>query len=122
MQTANNAGHPVAPHVEAATDTWTGHDAGPADSHLALAKPWQHGHFDGAIRAQHVWRIQGGNEARFSLDGSFFQVAPAEYNYTSDWLWSSDDIVIYADPDHDGWYLGYNVRLGTYVHLMYLGA
>lgn len=108
-------------HVHAENDRWVGHDTGRGDAHYHLDHPWEHGRFAGPIGAGHVWRLGGGSRERFGFGGFFFSVAAYDYDYCNDWLWDSDDITIYDDPDHVGWYLAYNVRLGTYVHVEYLG-
>jgi hypothetical protein len=117
----DEAGHPDYPHVHPENDRWIDHSTGRYDPHYRLAHPWEHGRFRGEIGPRYVWCLHGGNRARFEIGGAFFDVAPYDYDYTSDWLWDSDDIVLYLDPDHPGWYLAYDVRLGTYAHVMYLG-
>ena len=119
---AEQPGHPNAPHVDARNDRWVGHDTGRNDANYHLDRPWEHGHFPGAFGPTHVYRLRGGSRDRFGFDGFFFSIAPADYAYCNDWLWDSDDIAVYADPDHIGWYLAYNVRLGTYVHVEFLGS
>jgi len=120
-QFADQPGHPNVPHVDN-RKTWVGHDTGRDDPNYHLDNPWEHGHFAGGFGPHYVWRIEGGGPSRFWFHGWYWNVAPYDVAYCNDWLWGSDSIIIYDDPDHIGWYLAYNVRLGTYVHVMFLGS
>jgi hypothetical protein len=117
---SDKAGHPNAPHVD--NNHWVGHDTGRNDAHYHLDHPYEHGRFTGGFGPSHVWRLHGGGPSRFGFGGFFFSVAPYDIGFTDGWLWDSDDIIIYDDPDHIGWYLAYNQRLGTYAHVEYLGG
>ncbi|MGA2133592.1 MAG: hypothetical protein ABSH50_14965 [Bryobacteraceae bacterium] len=117
---SDKEGHPNVPHVDARNDRWVGHDTGVNDAHYHLDHPWAHGRFTGGFGAPFL--LVGGNRERFWFGNFFWDVAAFDYNIVADWNWSGDQIVIYEDPDHVGWYLGYNPRLGTYAHVEYLGA
>ena len=117
---SDKPGHPNAPHVDAG-NKWIGHDTGRNDPHYHLDHPWEHGHFTGGFGPGHVWHLGGGGPGRFWFNGWNWMDVPFDLAFCDGWLWNSDDIVIYDDPDHEGWYLAYNTRLGTYVHVEYLG-
>lgn len=99
------------------------HWIGPAysDRDLNLDRPWRDGRFRRGIGPDYVWRLDGGTCSRFSFGGARFAVAPADCDRAADWRWTGDDLVLYPDPAHDGWYRAYNTRLESYVHIRYLG-
>ena len=111
--------HPPAPHVHA-DDKWVGHTSGKNDPRYHLDHPFQHGKFS-LTGKDHVFKLEGGNPNRFWFSGNYFTAAAPDLSFCTNWLWDTDQIVIYDDPDHDGWYLASNVRLGTYIHVEFLG-
>ena len=117
---SDKQGHPNVPHVDNGK-IWVGHDTGRDDPRYHMDRPFEHGRFTAGIGRGHVWRLTGGGPSRFWFNNFYWSVAPADLAFCDGWLWDSDDIVIYDDPDHPGWYLAYNVRLGVYVHVEYLG-
>lgn len=86
-----------------------------------LEHPWQHGRFTRGVGSSYLWELKGGDRERFSLGGGWFALAPADYDYAREWNWGNDNVVIYPDTNHDGWYLAYNTRLGSYTHVRFLG-
>jgi hypothetical protein len=118
---SDKPGHPNAPHVDNGK-RWVGHDSGPSDPRYHMDNPWEHGHFSGGFGPKHVWHLGGGGPSRFWFNGWYWNVAAADVSFCDGWLWDTDQIIIYDDPDHVGWYLAYNVRLGVYVHVEYLGT
>jgi hypothetical protein len=116
---SDQPGHPNAPHVDG--KTWVGHDTGRDDPHYHVDQPWAHGHWTGGFGPRHIWHLGGGGPSRFWFNNWYWSVAPYDLGYVDGWLWDSDNIVIYDDPDHPGYYLAYNPRLGTYVHVEYMG-
>jgi hypothetical protein len=110
------------PHVS--NDKWYGHDDR-NDARFHVDQPYAQGRFNnfGPSHPYRFSRVDRDNH-RFWFNGGFgFEVFPDDWEFAADWCWTCpDDIVVYDDPDHPGWYLVYNTETGVYVHAQYIGG
>jgi hypothetical protein len=106
------------------SEHWIGHESGPGDVRYHLDHPFANGRFMVGLGPDHFYRLRSFDAAlhRFFFGGFMFLVAPWDLAYCDNWAWTTDEIVLYDDPDHTGWYLAYNTRLGTYVHAQFDGT
>ena len=109
------------PHVS--NGHWYGHDK-PNDKRFQVDHPFEHGHLEhlGPSYRYKVERFDANRHIFWFPGGFSFQIASWDWPVAADWCWNcdSDDFVVYQDPDHDGWYLLYNIHTGGYVHVMYM--
>ena len=114
--------HPATTVPYVRNNQWYGH-AAPDDPRLSLARPFQSGRF-ALSGPSHVHTLSRVDLAarRIWLPGGQFEIEDSDWAVTSPWCWTCDQFVIYVDPDHPGWYLVYDVRMGEYVHAQFLGA
>ena|SRR2546430_160456 len=55
-------------------------------------------------------------------DRSNWVVASYDVNRCRDWQWDHDQVYVYDDDHHPGWYLLFNSRLGRSVHVEFSGV
>jgi hypothetical protein len=56
------------------------------------------------------------------FDRSTWVVADYDLQRCRDWAWDRDEVYVYDDDHHPGWYVLFNARLGRYVHVEYYGG
>lgn len=88
-----------------------------------LHKGWyKHGRYEGV---RHTWRVRTFEVRRrqvILVDRSTWVIASYDIPRCRDWAWDRDEVYVYDDDRHPGWYLLFNSRLGRYVHVEFFGV
>lgn len=83
---------------------------------------YPHGRYD-HVREVFVARsIDYRTRAVVLYDNSNWVVASYDLDRCRDWRWDRDQVYVYDDDHHPGWYLLFNARLGRYVHVEFNGV
>ncbi len=85
-------------------------------------RAYPHGRYEHVREVFVARRIDYRTRHVFLYDNSDWVVASYDLDRCRDWAWDRDQVYVYDDDHHAGWYLLFNARLGRYVHVEYFGA
>ena len=90
--------------------------------HFVPGRHYPHGHYE-HVREVFVARsIDYRTRNVVLFDHSNWVVASYDLDRCRDWQWDRDQVYVYDDDHHPGWYLLFNSRLGRYVHVEFSGV
>jgi hypothetical protein len=85
-------------------------------------RAYPYGRYEGVKRSFVSVSIDYHTRRVVLYDRSNWVVAPYDIDRCRDWRWDRDEVFVYDDDHHPGWYLLFNGRLGRYVHVEYFGV
>ena len=85
-------------------------------------RPYPNGRYENVKRSFVSVSIDYRTRRVVLYDRSNWVVAPYDVDRCRDWRWDHDEVFVYDDDHHPGWYLLFNARLGRYVHVEYFGV
>ncbi len=84
-------------------------------------RPFYHGRYAHVRESYRSVSIDIRTRRVVLVDRSTWVIAPYDIDHCRDWRWDRDDVYVYDDDAHPGWYLFYNARLGRYAHVEFFG-
>ena len=91
-------------------------------AHIQPGRSYPHGRYPDVRQKFVAVRIDFPSRRVFLRDSSTWVVADYDIPRCRDWAWDRDEVFVYDDDHHPGWYLLFNARLGRYVHVEYFGG
>jgi Ni/Co efflux regulator RcnB len=85
-------------------------------------RAYPRGHYPDVRHKYVAVRIDYPSRRVMLYDRSTWVVADYDIPRCRDWAWDRDEVYVYDDDHHPGWYLLFNARLGRYVHVEYFGG
>ena len=82
---------------------------------------YPHGRFESNRQKFVLVSVNYGTRRVILDDHSTWVVAPYDVDHCRDWRWDRDNVQVYDDDIHPGWYVLFNARLGQHIHVEYFG-